>query len=200
MISFAVNSVPLKVSDEWNRTPFCSLQLQSFPLVAMLHSVANWGSSSPVNLLLPRGYSKAGRNWPEPLCPPLWGRVVCEVGGRKATTIRDATGCNTRVGVGVGLGAAVAVGVGAALGVNPGASVGVGVAVAAGALVGVAPIGIGVGVEVGVASAPQARINKVSNASIASVRTANRFGVDLKASIRSTFLCYKTLVKMIKYF
>ena len=100
----------------------------------------------------------------------------CSPGGGTATFSRETAGtlANTDVGVGVGLGAAVAVAVGVAAGPGVAVAVGVGWAVTpAGGEVGV-PTGLGVGVAVGagvaVASAPQARMNKVSIARAARIQ------------------------------
>ena len=75
------------------------------------------------------GYSNAGRIWPDPENPPLWGNVVYQASEGAATTILEETG------VIIEGGAAVAVGtpVGAAVDATVAAGVGAAVAVAAGA-------------------------------------------------------------------
>ena len=112
---------------------------------------------------------------PVPLWPVFHMRVVCCSGGTTATFNRADTNClaTATVGVGVDVGLAVGVGIGLAVGVGvavatavtPGGVVGVGasVGVAVGASVTTGRgVGVAVGAGVGVASAPQARINKVS--------------------------------------
>ena len=93
--------------------------------------------------------------------------VNWKLGLGMATLRRDTTGslvtATVAVGVAVGLGLAVAVAVG--LGVSPGLSVAVGrgVAVAVGCGPGLVGVAVGAGwVGVGVASSPQAMMNKVS--------------------------------------
>ena len=92
--------------------------------------------------------------------------VNWKLGTGMATLRRDTTGSlvtvTVAVGVAVGLGLAVAVGV---EGVSPGLSVavGLGVAVAVGCGPGLVGVAVGEGwVGVGVASSPQAMMNKVS--------------------------------------